>query len=53
MSEEMKELRDTKGVVEEDLTRLKQQIEQLNEDLKQLSQPPSVKLDMKQSDQIE
>jgi uncharacterized phage infection (PIP) family protein YhgE len=53
MSQNMKQLRDTKGVVEHDLARLKQQIEQLNEDLKQLSQPPTVELNVKQSDKIE
>ena len=53
MSQRMKELRDKKNVVERDLAQLKQQIDQLNEDLKQLSQPPTVELNMKQSDQTE
>jgi hypothetical protein len=53
MSQEMKQLRDTKGVVEYDLTRLKQQIDQLDEDLEELFQPSTIELNVKKSDEIE
>ncbi|CAF3768831.1 unnamed protein product, partial [Rotaria sp. Silwood1] len=52
LSQELKELRETKGVVEQDLTRLKEEICRLNGDLEQVAQSPAVKLNTKQSDQI-
>jgi chromosome segregation ATPase len=52
LSQEFEQLRETEGVLEQDLARLKQQIGQLNNDLEQLSQPSTVELNMKQSDQI-
>ncbi|CAF0864294.1 unnamed protein product [Rotaria sordida] len=52
LSQELKELRDTKGVVEQDLIRLKQEIHQLNEDLKQVAQSSTIELSMEQSDKI-
>ncbi|CAF1197708.1 unnamed protein product [Rotaria sp. Silwood1] len=52
LSQELKEFRDTKDVVEQDLIRLKQKIRQLNEDLEQVSPSMTMELNMKQSDQI-
>jgi len=50
--QELEQLRETKGVLEQDLARLKQQIDQLNNNLEQLSKPSAVELNVKQSDQI-
>ncbi|CAF3073112.1 unnamed protein product [Rotaria sp. Silwood2] len=52
LSQELKELRETKGVVEQNLERLKEKIRRLNEDLEQAAQSPSIELNTKQSDQI-
>ncbi|CAF4974608.1 unnamed protein product, partial [Rotaria sp. Silwood1] len=52
LSQELQELRESKGVVEQDLTRLKEEIRRLNEDLEQVAQSPAIKLNTKQSDQI-
>ncbi|CAF0842756.1 unnamed protein product [Rotaria sordida] len=52
LSQELKELQDKKGVVEQDLIRLKQEIHQLNEDLKQVAQSSTIELNMEQSDKI-
>jgi chromosome segregation ATPase len=52
LSEELKELRNTEGFVEQDLTRLKQTIHQLNEQLNDLIQSSTIELHMMQSDQI-
>jgi len=52
MSRELAKLADTKGVVEQDLTRLKQQIDQLNNDLEQLFKPLVIELNVKQSEDI-
>jgi len=52
LTQELILLRDTKGVLEQDLSRLKEKIRQLNDNLQQLSQPPTVELNSKQSDQI-
>jgi chromosome segregation ATPase len=53
MTQEITQLRDTRGVVEHDLARLKQHIDQLNEDLEELSQPSTIEVNTKQCDQIE
>ncbi|CAF3870830.1 unnamed protein product [Rotaria sp. Silwood1] len=52
LSQELQELRESKGVVEQDLTRLKEEIRRLNEDLEQVAQSPAIKLNTKQGDQI-
>ncbi|CAF3763546.1 unnamed protein product [Rotaria sp. Silwood1] len=52
LSQELKELQETKDFVEQDLTRLKEEIRRLNEDLEQVAQSPAIKLNTKQSDQI-
>ena len=53
LSENSKELRNTKGVIEQDLTRLKQEIHRLSEALEQLVQPSAIDLNTTQSDQVE
>ncbi len=52
LSKELDNLRETKGVLEQDLTRLERQIARINEDLKQSSQLPTVKLITNRSEQI-
>ncbi|CAF1204785.1 unnamed protein product [Rotaria sp. Silwood1] len=52
LSQELQELQETKGAVEQDLTRLKEEIRRLNEDLQQAAQSPTIYLNTKQSDQI-
>jgi chromosome segregation ATPase len=52
LSKEMKELRETEDVLEQDLSRLKKQIEQLHKGLGNLSQSLTVELNMKHSEQI-
>ena len=52
ISQELKQLKDTKGAVEQSLTRLKQQINELNEDLDKISQSSTIELNTKQSDHI-
>jgi len=52
MSQELAKLTETKGVVEQDLIRLKQQIDQLNNDLEQLCKPLVIELNVKQSEDI-
>ncbi len=52
MSQEMEQLRETEDVLEQDLSRLKNQIEQLQKSLGNLYQSPTLELKMKQSEQI-
>lgn len=52
LSKELDNLRETKSVLDKDLTRLEREIAQINEDLKQSSQLPTVKLVTNQSEQI-
>jgi chromosome segregation ATPase len=52
LSKEMEQLRETEDVLEQDLSRLKNQIEQLHKGLENVSQPPAIELNMKQSEQI-
>jgi chromosome segregation ATPase len=52
LSKEMKQLRETEDVLEQDLSRLKTQIEKLQKGLETLSQPSAIELNMKQSEQI-
>ena len=52
LSQELEQLRETRAVLEQDLTRFKQQIARINIDLSQLSQLPAIELNTKQSDQI-
>jgi len=51
-SKELDNLREKQGILEQDLTRLEREIAQINEDLKQSSQLPTVKLITNQSEQI-
>ena len=51
--QEFNELRETEGFVEQDLTRLKQIIHQLNEDFKNLTQLTIIELHVTQRDQIQ
>jgi len=50
LSQELVQLKETEDFVEHDLTRLKQKIQQLNQDLKLLNQPPAIELHTEQSD---
>ncbi|CAF5222283.1 unnamed protein product, partial [Rotaria magnacalcarata] len=52
LSQELQELRDTKGVVEQDIARLQQEIRQINDELALLVQSPAIELNTKHSDQI-
>ena len=52
LSQEMGHLRETEDVLEQDLSRLKNQIEQLHEGLENAPQPPTIELNTKQSEQI-
>ena len=52
MSQELQQLQYTKDVLEGDLSRLKNQIEQVNSNLEKLSQSPIVELNMKQSERV-
>jgi DNA polymerase III delta prime subunit len=53
LSKELDNLQETKSILEQDLTRLEREIARINEDLKQSSQLPTVKLMTNQSEQIE
>ncbi len=44
LSKELDNLRETKSILDQDLTRLEREIARINEDLKQSSQLPTVKL---------
>jgi hypothetical protein len=52
LSKELDNLRETKGTLEQDSTRLEREIAQINEDLKQSFQLPNVKLMTNQSEKI-
>jgi chromosome segregation ATPase len=52
LSKEMEQLRETEDVLEQDLSRLKNQIKQLHKGLENVSQSPTIELNMKQSEQI-
>ncbi|CAF4436329.1 unnamed protein product [Rotaria socialis] len=49
---EKQERRAKKSVVEQDIARLRQEIDQLKKDLTKLAQTPTIELNMKQSDEI-
>ena len=52
LSQELEQLQETEGVLEDDLSRLKNQIEQVDQCLEKLSQPSALELNTKQSEQI-
>ncbi|CAF4125012.1 unnamed protein product [Rotaria magnacalcarata] len=52
LSQELKERRVKKSVVEQDIVRLRQEIDQINKDLTKLAQTPTIELNMKQNDEI-
>ena len=52
LSQELAQRRETAGVLEGDLARLKDEIKRLNKALEKLSQPPTVELNIDQSEQI-
>ncbi|CAF4490866.1 unnamed protein product [Rotaria socialis] len=52
LSQELKERMVQKSVVEQDIARLKQEIDQLKNDLTKIAQTPTIELNMKQSDEI-
>jgi phage shock protein A len=52
LSQEMEQLRETEDVLEQDLSRLKNQIKKLHEGLENVSQPPAIELNTKQSEKI-
>jgi chromosome segregation ATPase len=51
-SKELIRLKETEDFVHDDLTRLQQMIRQLNQDLKQLAQPPTIVLHTEQTNQV-
>ena len=53
LSQELERLRETEGVLEGDLSRLKNHIEQINESLHKLSESPTIWLNIKQSEKID
>jgi hypothetical protein len=46
-------MKDMEGFVHDDLTRLQQMIQDLNQDLKQFAHPPSVEFRTEQSNQVD
>jgi hypothetical protein len=52
-SKELVHMKETEEFVHDDLTRLQQMIQDLNQDLKQLAHPPSVELRTEQSNQVD
>ena len=52
-SKELVHMKETEEFAHDDLTRLQQMIQDLNQDLKQLAHPPSVELRTEQSNQID
>ncbi|CAF3088156.1 unnamed protein product [Rotaria socialis] len=52
LSQELKERRVKKSVVEQDIARLRQEIDQLKTDTTKLAQTTTIELNMKQSDEI-
>ncbi|CAF4142535.1 unnamed protein product [Rotaria magnacalcarata] len=52
LSQELKERRVKKSVVEQDIARLRQEIDQIKKDLTKLAQTPTIELNMKQNDEI-
>ncbi|CAF4121807.1 unnamed protein product [Rotaria socialis] len=53
LSQELDELRETKGIVEQDIVRLNQAARKLSEDLKKCAQSSEIELNVKQSDEID
>ena len=52
LSKELANMQKTEVVLEQDLTKLEREIARINDDLKQSSQLPTIKLTMNQSEQI-
>ncbi len=52
LSQELIQRKESENFVEYDIARLKQKIQQLNQDLNSLIQPPAIELHTEQSDQI-
>jgi hypothetical protein len=52
LSQELVQRKETEDFVETDLAQLRQKIQQLNQNLKSLNQPPAIELHTEQSDKI-
>ena len=52
LSQELIQRKESENFVENDIARLKQKIQQLNQDLNSLTQPPAIEFHTEQSDQI-